>query len=97
MTLNPNAMTISDRMRMIREILRVEPQTVADTMHISTKALTYLEQGYGYPRLDMLERFCEALNVQLNFLLADDVPVNEENIMSYGKKSLGQLISTHSH
>jgi transcriptional regulator with XRE-family HTH domain len=79
---------------MIRRTLCVEPQVVADTMHISAKAFNYLEQGYGYPRIEMLKRFCEALNVQLNFLLADDVPVTIENISRYGNKSFGQLITT---
>jgi transcriptional regulator with XRE-family HTH domain len=86
-------MNIASRMKNIREVLGMDLTEVADSMHISSKAFTYMEQGYGNPRLDTLSRFCDALHVDLNFLLAMDVPVTQETVSKYAAKGYSEFIT----
>ena len=89
-------MNIAIRMKKVREVKGWKQSAVATSMHITQQAFSFLEQGSGSPRIDTLSRFCEVMNVQLHFLLAEDVPVTEETVEKYGTKSLSEFITDHS-
>ena len=89
-------MNIAIRMRKVREVKGWKQSAVATSMHITQQAFSFLEQGSGSPRIDTLSRFCEVMNVQLHFLLAEDVPVTEETVQKYGTKSFSEFITDHS-
>jgi transcriptional regulator with XRE-family HTH domain len=80
------------RMKMIRQCKGWKQSTVAEYMNITQQAYSYLEQGNSAPRIDTLTRFCNVFNIQINFLLASDVPVTEENITKYGNWEFGDFI-----
>ena len=86
-------MNLATRMKNIREVIGLDSITVADSMHISPRAFQYMEQGFGNPRLDTLSRFCDALHVELNFLLATDVPVTQDTVKRYATKTYSQFIN----
>ena len=88
-------MNIATRMRKVRELKGWKQSAVAASMQITQQALSYLEQGTGSPRIDTLTRFCDVMNVQLHFLLAEDLPVTEETVRKYGTKSFSELIRDH--
>jgi transcriptional regulator with XRE-family HTH domain len=88
-------MSIAVRMRKVREVKGWKQATVASLMQITQQAFSFLEQGSGSPRIDTLSRFCEVMNVQLHFLLSEDVPVTEETVMKYGAKSFSEFINEH--
>lgn len=81
-------------MKNVREALGKNRSAVAGQMHISPLALSYIEEGMGNPRMDLFERFCKAVNIRLNFLLATDVPVNGDTIAKYGMLNLSDYISS---
>jgi transcriptional regulator with XRE-family HTH domain len=82
-------------MRKVREVKGWKQSAVASSMHITQQAFSFMEQGSGSPRMDTLSRFCEVMDVQLHFLLAEDVPVTEETVIKYGTKSFSEFISDH--
>ncbi len=88
-------MNIANRMRKVREVKGWKQSAVASSMRITQQAFSYMEQGSGSPRIDTLSRFCDVMQVQLHFLLAEDVPVTEESVMKYGTKSFSEFISDH--
>lgn len=89
-------MNIATRMRKVREVKGWKQSAVASSMQITQQAFSYLEQGSGSPRIDTLSRFCDVMNVQLHFLLSEDVPVTEETVIKYGTKSFSEFITDHS-
>ena len=89
-------MNIATRMRKVREVKGWKQSAVASSMQITQQAFSYLEQGSGSPRIDTLSRFCDVMNVQLHFLLSEDVPVTEETVTKYGSKTFSEFIRDHS-
>jgi transcriptional regulator with XRE-family HTH domain len=88
-------MTIAPRIRKIREVRGWKQAAVASAMSITQQAYSFLEQGYGSPRISTLERFCDVMKVEVHFLLAQDVPITEENIEKYGGKGFFDLINNY--
>ena len=88
-------MNIATRMRKVREVKGWKQSAVAAAMQITQQAFSYLEQGSGSPRIETLTRFCDVMNVQLHFLLAEDLPVTEETVKKYGTKSFSEFIKDH--
>jgi transcriptional regulator with XRE-family HTH domain len=62
-------------------------------MKVTQQAYSFLEQGHGSPRIDTLTRYCEVMKIDINFLLAFDLPVSEENIEKFGTKGYSELIA----
>lgn len=76
-------MSISERIRKIREYRGFKQVTVANDMHISQQAYSWLERKSGNIKVDTLKRFCEVMKVDLPFLLANDIPVTDENMKMF--------------
>jgi transcriptional regulator with XRE-family HTH domain len=88
-------MNVAPRMRKLRELMGWKQSAVASSMNITQQAFSFLEQGNGSPRIDTLMRFCEVMNIQLHFLLSTDVPITDETVRKYGKRSYSDFISEH--
>ena len=88
-------MNIAIRMRKVREVKGWKQSAVANSMQITQQAFSFLEQGSGSPRVEMLNRFCEVMNIQLHYLLSEDVPVTEETVTKYGTRSFSDFIIEH--
>ena len=84
---------IGTRIKQIRLCKEWKQSTVAEYMDITQQAYSYLEQGISVPRIDTLIRLCSVFGIRINFLLAFDVPVTEENIEKYGSWELGNFIN----
>lgn len=84
---------IAQRMKKVREILGWKQNMIATAMKITQQAYSFLEQGHCSPRIDTLSRFCEVMNIELSFLLAFDLPVDEETVEKYGRKNFIDLIT----
>jgi transcriptional regulator with XRE-family HTH domain len=94
-TENETIMNVAIRMRKVREVKGWKQSAVASSMQITQQAFSYLEQGSGSPRIDTLSRFCDVMDVQLHFLLSEDVPVTEETVAKYGRKTYSEFISEY--
>ena len=84
---------IGTRIKQIRLCKEWKQSTVAEYMDITQQAYSYLEQGISVPRIDTLIRLCSVFGIRINFLLAFDVPVTEENIEKYGTWEVGNFIN----
>src|SRR5579862_5376884 len=73
-------MNISERIRKIREYRGFKQVTVANEMHISQQAYSWLERKSGNIKVETLKRFCDVMKVDLPFLLASEIPVTDENM-----------------
>ncbi len=76
-------MTISERIRKIREYRGLKQVTVANDMHISQQAYSWLERKSGNIKMETLKKYCAVIKVDLPFLLATDIPVTEENMKTF--------------
>ena len=77
---------IAIRMKKVREVRGWKQSAVAQCMNVTQQAYSFLEQGHGSPRIDTLTRYCEVMKIDINFLLAFDLPVSEENIEKFATK-----------
>ena len=74
------SMTLSERIRKIREYRGLKQTVVASEMHITQQAYSWLETRSGNIKVDTLKRFCDVMKIDLPFLMATDIPVNDENM-----------------
>lgn len=74
------SMTLSERIRKIREYRGLKQTVVANEMHITQQAYSWLETRSGNIKVDTLKRFCDVMKIDLPFLMATDIPVNDENM-----------------
>ncbi len=88
-------MTISSRIRKIREIRGWKQTAVAASMNITQQAYSCLEQGASNARLETLKRFCDVMNVDLPYLVAVDVPVTAETLAAFGEKNYHEFLTTY--
>ncbi len=88
-------MTISNRIRKIREIRGWKQSAVASSMKITQQAYSCLEHGAENARLETLKRFCEAMNVELSYLLALEVVITEESLSTYGAKNYNDFLTSY--
>jgi len=88
-------MSISTRIRKIREIRGWKQSAVAMSMNITQQAYSCLELGAGNARLETLKRFCDVMNVELPYLIAMDVPITQETLERYGQRKYNDFINTY--
>lgn len=85
-------MNVGNRIRKIREIRGFKQTVVAQEMNVTQQAYSCFEKGTNNYRLETLARFCDAMKVELPFLLSE-VPITEETIVSIGEKKYGDIFS----
>ena len=88
-------MTIAARIRKIREIRGWKQTSVAASMNITQQAYSILEQNASHARLDTLKRFCNAVGIELSYLVALDVPVTEETLLRFGNVKFSEVLGNY--
>jgi transcriptional regulator with XRE-family HTH domain len=73
-------MTISERMKKIREFRGLKQCTVAHEMNVTQQAYSCLENKSANLKLETLKRFSAAVKIELPFLLACEIPVTDVNM-----------------
>ena len=76
-------MSLSERIRKIREYRGLKQVAVASEMNITQQAYSWLETKSGNIKVETLKRFCDVMKVDLPFLLAGDIPVTDENMQMF--------------
>lgn len=82
---NSISMSLSERIRKIREYRGLKQVVVAQEMKITQQAYSWLETKSGNIKVETLKRFCDVMKVDLPFLMATDIPVNDENMGMFEK------------
>ena len=88
-------MSISTRIRKIREFSGLKQGDLAKALHTTQQAYSDLEIGADHARIETLRGVCNVLKIQLSFLIAEDIPVSEKNIKEYGRKKFWETISKY--
>jgi transcriptional regulator with XRE-family HTH domain len=88
-------MTISLRIRKIRELRGWKQAAIAASMNISQQGYSQLEQNASNARLDTLKRFCKVVDVELSFLIAMDVPITDETLARFGSVKYNELLTDY--
>ena len=78
-------MSLSERIRKIREYRGLKQVAVASEMNITQQAYSWLETKSGNIKVETLKRFCDVMKVDLPFLMATEIPVNNENMEMFEK------------
>jgi transcriptional regulator with XRE-family HTH domain len=74
-------MTISERIRTIRELRGLKQSFIAQNMQVSQQAYSAFERRPSSHKVDTLQKFCSAVNVDMPFLLATEIPVTHDNLV----------------
>jgi transcriptional regulator with XRE-family HTH domain len=91
----PVTMTLPERLRRIREYRGYKQSAAASEMHITQQAYSCLETKGGNLKMETMIRFCEVMKVELSFLLAFDVNVNEENMKMFDTLNLSGVVDEY--
>jgi transcriptional regulator with XRE-family HTH domain len=88
-------MTISERIREIREFRGLKQISVASQMNVSQQAYSVLEQKSANYRIDTLRKFCSAVNIDLPFLLSLELPISDENMKLFDLHNTSQVVDEY--
>src|SRR5579863_175740 len=78
-------MSISERIRKIREYRGLKQAAVANEMHISQQAYSWLERKSGNVKFETLKRFCDVMKIDLPFIVANEIAITDENMKMFDK------------
>jgi transcriptional regulator with XRE-family HTH domain len=90
-----NTMTLQERLRKIREYRGFKQAAAAQEMKITQQAYSCLETKSGNLKMETMQRFCEVMKVEMAFLLAFDLGVNEENMKMFDNLNLCGVVSEY--
>src|SRR3954462_13924993 len=88
-------MTLQERLRRIREYRGYKQAAAAQEMHITQQAYSCLETKGGNLKMETMLRFCEVMKVEMSFLLAFDVSINEENMQMFDRLNLSGVVDEY--
>ncbi len=88
-------MLLHERIRKIREYCGLKQLSVANEMNISQQAYSWLETKSSNIKLDTLERFCTVMKVDIAFLMAEDIPVTEENMQIFQQLNYANIFEDY--
>lgn len=88
-------MNLPDRLRKIREYRGLKQSAVAMEMNVSQQAYSNMENNADNAKMDTIQRFCNAMKVELAFVLALDVPVNDENLRMFDTVNLSHIVEEY--
>ena len=88
-------MTLQERLRKIREYRGYKQAAAAQEMNITQQAYSCLETKGGNLKMETMLRFCEVMKVEMSFLLAFDVNVNDENMKIFDTLNLSGVVNEY--
>lgn len=88
-------MNLADRVRKMRELKGYRQNQVARAMGISQQSYYAFERNADLAKVKTLKRFCAMLEIELIFLLAEDIPVTYENLNRYGTRKYNDVINDY--
>jgi len=86
---------LQDRIRKIREQRGYKQSAVAQEMKITQQAYSCLETKAGNLKMETMQRFCDVMKIETSFLLAFDVPVNDENLQMFDRLNFSQVVEEY--
>ena len=75
-------MSFGSRFKAAREKLGLSQQKLADKLSVTDGTISNYEKGVAYPRWDTINKICDILNVDPNYLFWDDISDNLKNKLS---------------
>jgi len=88
-------MTLQERLRKIREYRGYKQAAAAKEMKITQQAYSCLETKSGNLKMETMQRFCEVMKVEMSFLLAFDLGVNDENMKMFDHLNLSGVVDEY--
>ena len=73
----------------------MKQSAVAQEMNVTQQAYSCLETRAGNVKMDTMVRFCDVMKIELSFLLAYDVPVNDENLLMFDRINFSQVVDEY--
>ena len=88
-------MTLQERLRKIREYRGYKQAAAAQEMKITQQAYSCLETKSGNLKMETMQRFCEVMKIEMAFLLAFDISVNDENMRMFDSLNLSGVVNEY--
>ncbi len=86
---------LQERIRKIREHRGYKQSAVASEMKITQQAYSCLETKAGNLKMETMQRFCDVMKIETSFLLAFDIPVNDENLQMFDRLNFSQVVEEY--
>jgi transcriptional regulator with XRE-family HTH domain len=87
-------MELGMRIKKVRELRQLNQKMIAAKMNITAQTYSTLEEGDNL-KYSAIKKFCDAVNVEPAFLLADELPVTEETIHLFDRIKGKSLLLLH--
>lgn len=68
--------TVAARMRQVREVMHLSQETLAKRLFVSRSCISNYETSRRNPNLEILARFADELNVNLDYIIGSDMSEN---------------------
>ncbi|MES2620853.1 MAG: helix-turn-helix transcriptional regulator [Bacteroidota bacterium] len=88
-------MTLQERLRKIREYRGFKQAAAAQEMKITQQAYSCLETKSGNLKMETMQRFCEVMKIEMAFLLAFDLNINDENMKMFDSLNLSGVVNEY--
>ena len=86
-------MEMASRIKKLRELTGKRQSEVAALLQVTQQAYCGLEQSANNAKLATLRKFCNAMQVDLAYLVTDTIPITDETLKKYGKKGFAEIIA----
>ena len=88
-------MSISARIKKVREISGWKQSSVANALNISQQAYSCLEKGADNAKIETLKNFCDVMNIKLAYLTAEDDQGNGLDVATPTEADSVKLLTVH--
>ena len=88
-------MNLAERVKKARELKGFRQNQMAKAMGISQQSYYSFERSADLAKVKTLKRFCNTLNIELSFLMAEDIPVTYDNLTRYGTCKYNDVIKDY--
>ena len=92
-TINIYTMKMASRIKKVRELTGKRQSEVAALLHVTQQAYCGLEQTADNAKLATLRKFCTAMQIDLAYLVTDEIPITDETLKKYGRKNFAEIIA----
>ena len=79
------------RLKELRKSKKLTQFELAEAVNIDEKHLSHIETGRSFPKAALIEKFAEALSVELNYLFNFNSQMTRKEIIEYITKNLDKI------
>ncbi len=88
-------MKMASRIKQVRELTGKRQAEVAAMLNITQQAYCGLEQSADNAKLETLRKFCRVMQIDIAYLVSEEIPITTKTLSKFGRKGCAELISSY--